>query len=70
MKRLCEYRMFTDSGCPAGALWLVRVGSRKADGQESCGRHLSATCGVMLAAESRDGACLTVTAIRPGGDQR
>jgi hypothetical protein len=38
----------------------VRVGSRKMDGQYSCGIHLSATCSLMLRAEERDGATLTV----------
>jgi hypothetical protein len=52
------------SGLPCGktAMWLVQVGTRKADAQLSCGRHLSMTCETMRHAEGRETA-LTVTKV-------
>jgi uncharacterized protein YbbK (DUF523 family) len=53
------------SGLPCGrtAAWLVQVGTRKADAQHSCARHLSRTCQAMYQAEDRHEAALTVTAV-------
>ena len=50
--------------CGARALWLVAVGSRKTDAQYSCGIHLSRTCGLMLKAEDRGSAVLTVALVQ------
>jgi hypothetical protein len=57
---ICEHVDTLEVACGFNARWLVRVGSRKMDGQYSCGIHLSATCSLMLRAEERDGATLTV----------
>jgi hypothetical protein len=55
------------SGHPCGrtAIWLVRVGTRNADGQYCCGNHLNMTCQALIAAEGRPGAALTVTEVTP-----
>jgi hypothetical protein len=37
--------------CVNTAVWLVRVGWRKADEQGSCSLHLPPTCEAMIAAE-------------------
>lgn len=60
----CECPEFR-SGLPCGktAAWLVQVGTRKADAQLSCPRHLSMTCLAMYQAEDRRSATLTVTAV-------
>lgn len=50
--------------CGSRARWLVGVGVRKTDAQFSCGIHLSRTCEMMLVAEDRPGAVLTVTRVR------
>lgn len=65
-ERKCECREFR-SGLPCGrtAAWLVQVGTRKADAQLSCPRHLSMTCEVMRHGEGREAAALTVTAVTP-----
>ena len=64
--RGCECPEFR-SGLICGSLpkWLVMVGTRKSDAQLSCGVHLNATCALMLAAEGRSGAALTVTPVTP-----
>lgn len=49
--------------CGRSAAWLVQVGTRKADAQLSCARHLSGTCAMMLSAEDRPAATVTVTAL-------
>jgi hypothetical protein len=46
--------------CPAEALWVVAVGSRKTDEQASCGRHLSRVCSALQGAEFRENVRLTV----------
>jgi hypothetical protein len=58
----CECPEFR-SGLPCGrdAKWLVQVGTRKADAQLSCARHLSPTCEAMRHAEGRERVALTVT---------
>ncbi len=63
-KRKCESPERI-SGLPCGrsAMWLVQVGTRKADAQPSCARHLSMTCEIMYGAEGRREAALTVTAV-------
>jgi len=48
--------------CGAAAAWRVQVGTRKADAQLSCGRHLNMTCLAMRHAEGRKVA-LTVTEV-------
>ena len=60
----CECPEFR-SGLPCGktAMWLVQVGTRKADAQRSCGRHLSMTCTAMYGADSPRKPALTVTAV-------
>jgi hypothetical protein len=62
----CETLEFV-SGLPCGrtATWLVRVGTRTADGQCCCGNHLNMTCSAMYEAEDRRGASLTVTEVTP-----
>jgi len=61
----CECPEFR-SGLPCGpqAMWLVQVGTRKADAQLCCGRHLSMTCTAMRHAEGRPVA-LTVMEVTP-----
>lgn len=60
----CECPEFrTGLTCGHAAMWLVRVGTRKADAQLSCSHHLSRTCTIMLSAEDRHGAALTVEAL-------
>jgi hypothetical protein len=49
--------------CPAEAKWLVRVGTRAADAQRSCGRHLNRTCQALYEAEAPRRPVLTVTAL-------
>jgi hypothetical protein len=44
-------------------MWLVQVGTRKADAQRSCARHLSRTCEIMRHWEEREAVALTVTAV-------
>ena len=64
----CETLRLRDlTPCPAAALWVVAVGTRRTDRQAACGSHLSATCTALLGAENRDGAALTVTPVRNGG---
>jgi hypothetical protein len=46
--------------CPARALWIVGVGTRKSDEQAACARHLSAACTALESAEGRRGAWLQV----------
>lgn len=50
----------TGEKCPAAATWTVQVGTRRLDAQDSCERHLSHTCWVMLQNEDRP---LTVTRV-------
>jgi hypothetical protein len=49
--------------CRSTAIWLVRVGTRNADGQYCCGNHLNMTSQALIAAEGRPGATLTVTEV-------
>lgn len=62
----CESLKF-GSGLPCNqpAEWLVQVGTRKADAQFSCGRHLSMTCKSLYEAENPRKPSLTVTAVKP-----
>lgn len=62
MNGKCETRAISD-GRPCGrtAAWQVRVGTRNADAQLSCNRHLSLTCRMMRICEGRDRVTLTVT---------
>lgn len=46
--------------CGALALWRVSVGTRRADAQDSCGRHLNMTCAALEGGEGRGGVSLTV----------
>ena len=50
--------------CGHAAKWLVQVGTRRVDAQLSCSHHLSRTCGIMLGAEGRRGAALTVIEVK------
>ena len=61
----CECPEFA-SGLPCGkaAKWLIQVGTRKADAQLSCARHLSMTCQALYEAEHPRKPVLTVTAAR------
>ena len=62
--RTCESReRRTGLPCCAQATWHVQVGTRKADAQLACGRHLNSACEAMLGAEERPGATLTLTAV-------
>lgn len=60
--KLCEY---PELPCRARAAWLVTVGSRKADRQLSCGRHLNQACLALASAELPRTALLTVTSVIP-----
>jgi hypothetical protein len=63
--RKCESReRRTGLLCPAVALWLVQIGTRKTDAQLSCGRHLNLVCAAMAVTEERPVA-LTVTEVAP-----
>ena len=46
--------------CPARALWIVAVGTRKMDEQAACGGHLNRACTALEGAENRDNVTLTV----------
>ena len=60
----CECPEFrTGLTCGKAPKWLVQVGTRKTDAQLSCARHLSGTCTIMLSAEDRPAATVTVTAL-------
>lgn len=60
----CECPGFrTGLTCGHVAKWIVQLGTRKTDAQLSCTHHLSRTCEIMLSAEGRRGASLTVTAV-------
>ena len=66
MNRHCECPEFRSGlTCGHAAKWLVQLGTRKTDAQFSCTHHLSRTCALMLGAEGRRGAALTVTAVAP-----
>lgn len=56
----CDWQM----SCRSRALWVVSVGTRLADRQRSCGRHLVMTCRAMYEAENRPNATLTLTPAR------
>ena len=59
--KLCEQAEIK-GGCKERAQWRVAVGTRSADAQLSCGRHLNRTCWAMVGAESpRVHVALTVT---------
>lgn len=61
----CECAEFTGlDGCPAAGTWRVQVGSRNADAQLSCGRHLNRTCQALAAAELPRRATLTLTPVQ------
>lgn len=62
--KACECPEFS-SGLPCGrsAMWLVQVGTRKADAQLSCPRHLSMTCSALYGADDPRKPTLTVTAV-------
>lgn len=66
MSRHCE-SLGLSSGLPCGraAKWLVQVGTRKADAQFCCGRHLSMTCTALYEADNPRKPALTVTAVAP-----
>lgn len=60
----CESVSFSSGlPCTGAASWIVRVGTRKADEQRSCGLHLSRVCRAMYGAEGRGGAVLTVRTV-------
>jgi hypothetical protein len=50
----------TGNPCPAEAAWIVAVGTRTADEQLACGRHLSRVCWALEGAEGRENVKLTV----------
>ena len=66
MTARCEFARCQPHACGARASWLVAVGSRKADAQHSCGRHLNLTCDMLLGAEQRGNVTLTITRIPQG----
>lgn len=61
----CEHRHPNEDLCGAQAAYVVSVGQRKHDAQESCRRHLSATVDALMGAETRS-ADITVRRVRRG----
>ena len=56
----CDWQM----SCRCRAIWVVGVGTRAADRQSSCGKHLAMTCRAMYEAENRPNATLTLVSAR------
>ncbi len=56
----CEARLDSGKPCLGHAAFWVTVGSREADGQHSCRRHLAATVTALLGNEMRPGVVVTV----------
>lgn len=63
----CELHRTQDGTvCGAWATWRVSIGTRKYDAQDSCQRHLSATCTALSGGEGVDASVwhpVTVTRI-------
>ena len=59
----CEHRHPNEDPCGARAAYVVSVGRRKADAQNSCRRHLAPTVDALEGAERRD-ADITVRVVR------
>lgn len=49
----CEHRHPNEDPCGAQPAYIVSVGRRKHDAQESCRRHLAATVDMLMGAETR-----------------
>lgn len=63
----CEHPDGNGIQCGNAAAWVVQVGTRRADKQLSCGRHLHRTCEAMSAGEAPRNAALTVTPVGEWG---
>lgn len=53
VRRGCEHRHPNEDPCGTQPAYVVSVGHRKHDAQESCRRHLAATVDALMGAETR-----------------
>jgi hypothetical protein len=52
--RYCQDRFYGTAKCQSLAIFVVSVGDRKFDAQDTCRRHLARTCDALLGAENRN----------------